>query len=89
MSLTITAKALFEHNQNFNDVWHHRYQSLSMMIFIIVIVICHHRHRHFFITTFPGDAEYHCIHVLILYEQVQLVNIVFYQLNVEDDAQNE
>ena len=49
--LTITPKLSFERNQNFNDVWRHRYhhQSLSMTIFVIVISICPHRHHHFFI----------------------------------------
>ena len=47
-SLTITAKLSFERHQNFNNVWCHRHQSLSMMIFVIFIIIC--RHHHFFIT---------------------------------------
>ena len=40
--LMLMPKSLFEHHQNFNDVWrhHHRHQSLSMTIFVIVIVIC-------------------------------------------------
>ena len=46
-SLSKMAKSSFERHQNFNDVWCHRHQSLSMTIFVIVIIIC--RHRHFFI----------------------------------------
>ena len=47
--LTITPSS-FERHQNFNDVWHHRHESFSVMIF--VIVFCRHRHFSSFFQSF-------------------------------------